>query len=308
MVAVCIEVFKRYILNAPTAWIFDLDNMLYGTLFMLCGAYTLAQDAHVRGDFLYGSMRPRTQAALDLALYILFFLPGVAGADLCRLRLRRHVLAHRRALEHHRRWAAGLPLQDGDPDRRRAGCCCRASPRSSAAWSACRTGDWPERLKDAEEIDVVEEQLAPATHVDEESRKIAIEQRARYRRGRAPARRSGRESHEAMSDPALGLTMLALIVVVIMMGFPTAFTLMGLGMFFGFIAFYDPAQPWTDNRVFDLMVERTLRRDDQRRADLDPAVRADGLRDGARRAGRQDVLQRSSSRSAACRRRSRSRP
>ncbi|UGY18600.1 TRAP transporter large permease subunit [Bradyrhizobium septentrionale] len=60
-----------------------------------------------------------------------------------------------------------------------------------------------------------------------------------------------------MSDPALGLLMLALIVVVIMMGFATAFTLMGLGMFFGFIAFYDPAQHWTQNRVFELMVQRT---------------------------------------------------
>ncbi len=60
-----------------------------------------------------------------------------------------------------------------------------------------------------------------------------------------------------MSDPALGLTMLVLIVVVIMMGFPTAFTLMGLGMFFGFIAFYDPSQSWAHNKIFDLMVERT---------------------------------------------------
>ena len=60
-----------------------------------------------------------------------------------------------------------------------------------------------------------------------------------------------------MSEPALGLTMLTLIVVVIMMGFPTAFTLMGLGMFFGFIALYDPTQPWTHNHVFDLMVQRT---------------------------------------------------
>src|SRR3974390_3247502 len=76
---VCVEVFKRYILNAPTAWIFDLDNMLYGTLFMLCGAYTLAQDAHVRGDFLYGSMQPRTQATLGLVLYLCFFLPGIAA-------------------------------------------------------------------------------------------------------------------------------------------------------------------------------------------------------------------------------------
>ena len=60
-----------------------------------------------------------------------------------------------------------------------------------------------------------------------------------------------------MSDPALGLLMLSLIVIVIMMGFPTAFTLMGLGMFFGYIAFYDASHPWFDNRVFDLIVERT---------------------------------------------------
>src|SRR5579885_3198189 len=60
-----------------------------------------------------------------------------------------------------------------------------------------------------------------------------------------------------MSDPALGLTMLALIVIVIMMGFPTAFTLMGLGMFFGFIALHDPSLPWTQNHIFDLVVQRT---------------------------------------------------
>src|SRR5437879_13034165 len=75
MSVVCIEVFKRYIMNMPTAWIFDLDNMLYGTLFMLCGAYTLAQNAHVRGDFLYSSMSPRTQASLALSLIIVFFIP-----------------------------------------------------------------------------------------------------------------------------------------------------------------------------------------------------------------------------------------
>src|SRR3972149_2063491 len=74
---VCVEVFKRYILNAPTAWIFDLNNFLYGTLFMMTGAYTLAQGAHVRADFVYGRLSPRTQAALDLALYFLFFVPGI---------------------------------------------------------------------------------------------------------------------------------------------------------------------------------------------------------------------------------------
>ena len=61
-----------------------------------------------------------------------------------------------------------------------------------------------------------------------------------------------------MSDPALGLTMLSLIIVVIMLGFPTAFTLMGLGMVFGFVAFYDPATPWFDNRIFNLIVQRTF--------------------------------------------------
>src|SRR3954466_2627182 len=83
----------------------------------------------------------------------------------------------------------------------------------------------------------------------------------RYR-GRAEDRRNGAATRdgrgtEHISDPALGLLMLALIVVVIMMGFATAFTLMGLGMFFGFIAFYDPHQSWAQNRVFDLMVQRT---------------------------------------------------
>src|ERR1044072_2214168 len=79
MTLACVEVFKRYILNAPTAWIFDADNMLYGTLFMLCGAYTPAQNAHVRGDFLYSSMRPRMQAGLDAVLYLVFFFPGIAA-------------------------------------------------------------------------------------------------------------------------------------------------------------------------------------------------------------------------------------
>ena len=61
-----------------------------------------------------------------------------------------------------------------------------------------------------------------------------------------------------MSEAALGLSMLGLIVVAVMLGFPTAFTLMGLGIFFGFVAFYDPSMHWLDNRVFDLMVQRAF--------------------------------------------------
>jgi TRAP-type mannitol/chloroaromatic compound transport system permease small subunit len=70
-------VFSRYVLDNPRAWAFDVMIMFYGTLFMMAGAYTLAKNGHVRGDILYGFFTPRTQASVDLILYIVFFLPGV---------------------------------------------------------------------------------------------------------------------------------------------------------------------------------------------------------------------------------------
>ncbi|HEY0820880.1 MAG TPA: TRAP transporter small permease subunit [Rhizobacter sp.] len=73
------EVFSRYVLNKPHAWVLDAQIMLYGTLFMCAGAYTLAKSGHVRGDVLYGFFRPRTQATIDLVLYIVFFLPGIVA-------------------------------------------------------------------------------------------------------------------------------------------------------------------------------------------------------------------------------------
>src|SRR5206468_2672231 len=159
---VSIEVFKRYILNAPTAWIFDLDNMLYGTLFMMCGAYTLAAAGHVRADFVYIYMRPRGQAALDLALYLLFFIPGILGLIY-----------------------AGYDY-------------------AALSW---RIG----------EHSTVTAEGPPVYHF-----KSVI--------------------------PLAGA---------LVMGFPTAFTLMGLGMVFGYIAFWGPGQHWYDNRIFDLIVQRT---------------------------------------------------
>jgi TRAP-type mannitol/chloroaromatic compound transport system permease small subunit len=75
--AICYEVFARYLFRAPTDWAFDVSYMLYGTLFMLAGAYTLSRNGHVRADFAYRSMAPRTQAWLDLPLYLLFFIPGI---------------------------------------------------------------------------------------------------------------------------------------------------------------------------------------------------------------------------------------
>jgi len=73
------EVFSRYALGRPHAWVFDAMIMLYGTLFMMAGAYTLAKNGHVRGGVLYGFFPPRLQASLDLALYLLFFIPGVVA-------------------------------------------------------------------------------------------------------------------------------------------------------------------------------------------------------------------------------------
>ncbi|HSI53861.1 MAG TPA: TRAP transporter small permease subunit [Ramlibacter sp.] len=71
------EVFSRYALDHPHAWAFDIMIMMYGTMIMMAGAYTLAKNGHVRGDVLYGFFQPRTQATLDLLLYVLFFIPGV---------------------------------------------------------------------------------------------------------------------------------------------------------------------------------------------------------------------------------------
>ena len=71
------EVFSRYVLDAPHAWAFDVMIIMYGSLFMMAGAYTLSKCGHVRGDVLYGFFEPRTQATIDLILYIVFFLPGV---------------------------------------------------------------------------------------------------------------------------------------------------------------------------------------------------------------------------------------
>jgi TRAP-type mannitol/chloroaromatic compound transport system permease small subunit len=173
MTLVCVEVFKRYILNAPTAWIFDADNMMYGTLFMLCGAYTLAQNAHVRGDFLYSSMRPRMQAGLDIALYAIFFVPGIAaliyaGYDYAAIPWR--------IAEHSNVTANGPPVYQFKMVIPIAGALVML--QGIAEMVRCvvclRTGEWPSRLHDVAEIDVVEEQLADSEYVDEESRKIAI--------------------------------------------------------------------------------------------------------------------------------------
>ncbi|MFD2183213.1 TRAP transporter small permease subunit [Rhodoplanes azumiensis] len=173
MAVVVIEVVKRYALNAPTAWIFDLNNMLYGTVFMLCGAYALAQNAHVRGDFLYGSMRPRTQAGLDLALYILFFFPGIAALIYAGYH---YAQDSWRILEHSNVTADGPPVYPFKTVIPIAGVL--VMMQGLAEMLRCvvclRTGTWPPRLKDVDELDVVEEQLAKSEYIDAADRDAAI--------------------------------------------------------------------------------------------------------------------------------------
>ena len=183
---VSVEVFKRYILNAPTAWIFDLNNFLYGTLFMMTGAYTLAAAGHVRADFVYIYLRPRAQAALDLALYFLFFIPGIlgliyAGYDYAALSWR--------IGEHSTVTAEGPPIYHFKSVIPIAGVLVMLQGLAEIVRcvECLRTGAWPARLEDVEEIDVIDTQLATSAYVDEESRRAvmesahAIEEAARHR-------------------------------------------------------------------------------------------------------------------------------
>jgi len=171
---VSVEVFKRYILNSPTAWIFDLNNMLYGTLFMMCGAYALALAAHVRADFVYIYLKPRAQASLDLILYFLFFIPCMigliyAGSDFAA--------DSWRIGEHSTVTAEGPPVYHFKTVIPVAGALVMLQGLAEIVRCivAIRTNKWPPRLEDVEEIDVIETQLGRSEYVDEESRRAAME-------------------------------------------------------------------------------------------------------------------------------------
>ncbi|MFZ3173518.1 MAG: TRAP transporter small permease subunit [Thiobacillus sp.] len=148
------EVFSRYFLNHPHPWALDAQIMLYGTLFMMAGAYTLAHQGHVRGDVLYGLLRPRTQASIDLVLFVFFYLPGVlaltwAGWTYANesLAIRENTFSPDPLPLYPFKFvipAAGfLLLLQGIVEILRCVVC-------------LRLGDWPARMKDVEEIDLEE--------------------------------------------------------------------------------------------------------------------------------------------------------
>jgi TRAP-type mannitol/chloroaromatic compound transport system permease small subunit len=160
--------------------------MLYGTLFMMCGAYTLALAGHVRADFVYIYLKPRAQAILDLTLYLLFFIPGIlgliyAGYDYAALSWR--------IGEHSTVTAEGPPVYHFKTVIPIAGVLVMVQGFAEIVRCvvAIRSGAWPARLEDVEEIDVIETQLSHSEYVDEESRRQAmagahaIDEAARHR-------------------------------------------------------------------------------------------------------------------------------
>lgn len=148
---VCYEVFSRYLFHAPTKWAFDVSYMLYGTLFMFAGAYTLSRNGHVRGDFLYRTWPPKTQAWVDLVLYVLFFFPGILALCIAG------------TLEANRAWMtwersnspATMPLAPFKTIIPIVGVLMllQGIVEFIRCIQCIRTGKWPRRLRDIEELE-----------------------------------------------------------------------------------------------------------------------------------------------------------
>ncbi len=177
------EVFVRYVFRAPTTWGYDVSYMLYGTLFMMAGAYALSRNGHVRGDFLYRNFPPRRQAWFDLVLYVLFFFPAIFAfmisgwtffADSLRQNERSMFSPTGPVI-----WpfkflipVVGLLLL------------LQGLVEVVRCWRCIQTGDWPKRLSDVEELE--QTILAPAAERDPEelAREMA-------RSGAIPGERAG---------------------------------------------------------------------------------------------------------------------
>lgn len=147
------EVFSRYVLNNPHAWAFDAQMMLYGTMFMMAGAYTLAKNGHVRGDILYGFLKPRTQAIFDLILYVVFFIPGVIALAYAGYGF---AADSWRILEHSSITADGPPIYPFKTIIPIAGVflLLQGIVEIMRCVVCIQNGEWPSREQDVEEVDV----------------------------------------------------------------------------------------------------------------------------------------------------------
>jgi TRAP-type mannitol/chloroaromatic compound transport system permease small subunit len=158
------EVFSRYVLNNPHDWALDAQIMGYGTLFMMAGAYTLSKNGHVRGDVLYGFFVPRTQATLDLILYILFFLPGIVALTWAGWTFANESLQIRESTFS----ATPLPLYPFKFMIPLAGgmLLLQGIVEIVRCIQCIRDGEWPSREHDVEEVDV--DKLKEMVHVKDE--------------------------------------------------------------------------------------------------------------------------------------------
>ena len=159
------EVCSRYVLDHPHPWAFDVMIMLYGTVFMMAGAYTLSKNGHVRGDVLYGFFPPRLQAGLDLTLYILFFIPGVFALAWAGYNFAAESLAIN---EHSNVTADGPPVYPFKIVLPVAGAflLLQGVVEIIRCVLCLQTGAWPKRGEDVEEVDV--EKLKEMVHVKDE--------------------------------------------------------------------------------------------------------------------------------------------
>jgi len=159
------EVFSRYVLDSPHAWAFDVMSMMYGSLFMMAGAYTLSKNGHVRGDVLYGFFPPRLQAWLDLILYIVFFIPGVVALAYAGYGFAAESWAIQ---EHSNITADGPPVYPFKTILPIAGAFLLAQGLVEIVRCivCIKQGEWPKRGDDVDEVDV--EKLKEMVNVKDE--------------------------------------------------------------------------------------------------------------------------------------------
>ncbi len=159
------EVFSRYVLDTPHAWAFDVQIMMYGTLFMMAGAYTLSKSGHVRGDVLYSFFSPRAQASVDLTLYIVFFIPGVIALAWAGYTYAAESWAIK---EHSNITSDGPPVYHFKTVIPLAGIFLlfQGLVEIVRCVVCLQTGEWPKRGADVEEVDV--EKLKEMVHVKDE--------------------------------------------------------------------------------------------------------------------------------------------
>ena len=159
------EVFSRYVLDSPHAWAFDVMSMMYGSLFMMAGAYTLSKNGHVRGDVLYGFFPPRLQAWLDLILYLVFFIPGVVALAYAGYGFAAESWAIN---EHSNITADGPPIYPFKTILPIAGAFLLAQGLVEIVRCivCIKQGEWPKRGDDVDEVDV--EKLKEMVNVKDE--------------------------------------------------------------------------------------------------------------------------------------------